>query len=300
MLEKLVGKWGASAGVLCLIISSLLWGGEFVVAKDVLNVFEANWSNAIRAFFTSILAIIIWRKQFKTATLQDWKHGAVCGILFGGASALQVMGLEMVDAGINAFLAAAYIILVPFMVWFIEKARPAGKVFVSAVIGIVGVCTMSVTGLTTGNLSIGTGEILSLLSAIGYGGAIVAVDYYTQKTSVEFITGSQFIFTFFIAIICALIMEQPPAVSLSAPIVLEFIYLIIFGTFVTQLLFTIGVKYASANQAGVIYPLESVSAAVLGCIFLNERLTLVQITGAILIIAAIIINNVSFKKEPQL
>lgn len=300
MLEKVLQKYGSPAGVLCLIIAALLWGGEYVVAKDILDILEPNWSNAIRTFFTSILAILIWRKDFRSASLQDWKRGTICGCLFGLAFALQIMGLELINAGINAFLSSAYIILVPFMVWIIEKTRPAGKVFISALVGIVGVSILSVTGFSTGHLSIGTGEILSLLSAIGYGGAIVSADYYTQKTSVEFITGCQFIFTFVIAMIFALIMEQPPSVTMTVPIFFEFIYLVIFGTFVTQLLFTVGVKYASANQAGVIFPLESVSATVLGCIFLHEELAAAQVIGGILIIAAIIISSVSFKKSPTL
>lgn len=293
-------KQNSSLGVLLLIISSLLWGGEFVVAKDVLSILDPNWSNAIRTFFTSALALIIWRKHFKSATLQDWKRGTICGALFGSAFALQIMGLELIDTGINAFLSSAYIIIVPFVVWIIEKTRPANKIFFSAFIGIMGVAIMSVNGLSSGQLSIGTGEILSLLSAIGYGGAIVSADYYTQKSSVEFITGCQFIFTFIIAIICAFIMEDTPSITLTVPIVLEFIYLIIFGTFITQLLFTVGVKHASANQAGVIFPLESVSAAVLGCIFLGERLAPIQIAGAVLIVISIIISNVSFKKEPRI
>ena len=216
------------------------------------------------------------------------------------AFALQIMGLALIDAGINAFLTAAYVIMIPFVVWVIERKRPAGKIFISAVIGIAGVAVMSVNGLSTGHFTIGAGEILSLLSAVGYGGAIVSADYYTEKSSVEFITGCQFIFTFVIAVICALIMEEPPDISLTVPLTLEFIYLIIFGTFITQLLFTTGMKYASANQAGIIFPLESVFAAILGCIFLHERLTVLQITGAVLIIAAIIISNVSLKKKRQL
>ena len=296
MLERFAGKYGAKAGVACLIVSALLWGGEYVVAKDVLDIMEPNWSNAVRGFFTSLFAVIVWWKYFRKAKAADWLRGIICGGLFGMGSALQIMGLEMINAGINAFISSAYVVMVPFMVWFIEKKRPAGKVFISALIAIVGISTMSVTGFSTGNLSMGPGEILSLLSAIGYGGAIVAVDYYTEKTDVEFITGCQFICTFVIGIIFALIMEQPPEVTVTATIVLEFIYLILFGTFITQFLFTFGVKYASANQAGVIFPLESVSATVFGCLFLHEQLAAVQVIGGILIVTAIIVSSISLKK----
>lgn len=298
MLEKLAQKYGSSVGIIALIISALLWGGEYVVAKGVLDVMPPNWSNVIRMFLTSLFAVIIWRKHFKKATLADWKRGAICGCCFGLGSALQIMGLALTNAGINAFLASAYVILVPFMVWAVEKHRPKGKVFVSALIGLIGVSIMSVTGFSTGELSIGLGEILTLLSAFGYGGAIVAVDKFTEKSSVEFITASQFIFTFLIAVVAALLMEEPPQMELTIPVFLEFIYLIFLGTFLTQLLFTYGTKHASANQAGVIFPLESVSATLFGCLLLGEQLAVVQVVGGLMLIAAIIISNVSFQKKP--
>lgn len=302
MLDKLAQKNGAVVGVIFLVIASFLWGGEYVVAKDVLDVLPPNWLNAIRTFFTAVIAIIVWRKHFKAASLQDWKHGAICGILFGLGNAAQTMGLDMVNAGINAFLSSAYVILVPFMVWFVSKVRPGSKVFLSAAVGIIGISVMSVTGFSSGNLSIGPGELLSLLSAIGYGAAMVAIDHYTEKTNVEFLTGAQFIFTCLVSLVFALILEQPPAVHVDGVMVMEFVYLVLLGTFATQLLFTFGLKYASANQAGVIFPLESVSATLFGCLCLHETLEIVHIIGGALIIIAIIISSVDFKKKdaPQL
>ena len=109
----------------------------------------------------------------------------------------------------------------------------------------------------------------------------------------------QFIFSFAVALVMALALGEPvPSFDMvSAPIVMEFIYLVVFGTFFTQLLFTFGVKYASASQAGVIFSLESVSATVFGCIFLHEIMQGVQIAGSILILLSIIISIVEFKKN---
>lgn len=286
-------------GVICLVIAALLWGGEFVVAKDVMDVIEPNWINVIRTFFTALISVVIWWKHFKAATIKDWARGAVCGTLFGIGWALQTMGLELINAGINAFLSCAYIILVPFMVWMVSRKKPQNKVFVSAALGIVGVTVMSVTGFGTGSLSIGPGEILSLLSAVGYGAAMVALDNCTDKSSVEFLTGSQLIFSFIVSMIFALILEQPPAVEVNGVMIAEFLYLIVLGTFMTQLLFTYGVKHASATQAGVTFPLESVSATIFGCIFLHEQMLVVQVVGGIMIVAAIIISSVDIKHKDK-
>lgn len=299
MLDKLVDKYGAPVGIISLVAAALLWGGEYVVAKDVLDTIAPNWTNVIRDGLTSVMALIIWRREFRGASAGDWKRGAICGILFGLGGALQTMGLELINTGVNAFISAAYVVIVPFLVWIIEKSRPAGKVFLSAAIAMAGVTIMSITGIAGGELAMGKGELLSLLSAFCYAGAIVTADYFTRKTSVALITGMQFIFAFAVALVMALVLGEPlpSADMVSTPIVIEFIYLIVFGTFFTQLLFTFGVKYASASQAGVIFPLESVSATVFGCIFLHEVMQGVQLAGSILILLSIIISSVEFNKN---
>ncbi|MBR2620660.1 MAG: DMT family transporter, partial [Firmicutes bacterium] len=107
MFERLAKKYGNIVGVICLVIAALLWGGEFVVAKDVFGIIPPNWTNVIRIFFAALISIVLWRKQFKEASLRDWKRGAVCGILFGLAYALQSIGLDMIDAGLSAFISSA-------------------------------------------------------------------------------------------------------------------------------------------------------------------------------------------------
>jgi drug/metabolite transporter (DMT)-like permease len=98
-------------------------------------------------------------------------------------------------------------------------------------------------------------------------------------------------------------MEEPPALIqvVDGVVIIELLYMIVLGTFVTQLLFTFGLKYATASQAGVIFPLESVSATLFGCVFLGEQLDWVYIVGGLLLIGAIIISSVEFpKKEKRL
>ena len=299
MDEKVKGNKSNLIGVTALVIAAMLWGGEYAVAKDVLDVMPPNWINMIRTAIAAFIAIIVWRKAFKAAKVIDWVRGGVVGVFFGLGFATQTMGLETVNAGINAFLSSAYVILVPFMVWGVMKTRPHRNVFIAAVIAIIGISTMSVTGFSTGELSIGPGELLSLLSAVFYACAMICLDMFTEKTDVGFMTGCQFIFTFAVAFIFAMIMEQPPSVEINGIIVAEFIYLIFLGTFVTQLLFTFGLKYASATQAGVIFPLESVSATALGCLFLGEVLEGVHIIGGILLVIAIAISSLEPKKKDE-
>lgn len=279
-----------AAGTAALILAALFWGGEFVVEKDVLFYIEPNWSNTVRFFITGAFSLIIWRGEFKAASLSDWKKGIISGGLMGLGFAFQTMGLETINAGVNAFLSAAYILAIPFMIWFIEKKRPAVLVFCSALIAITGVICMSQADFSIHDLHMGKGEILTLIGSVCYAGGIVSVDYYAQEMDGKLLAGMQFIATFFISLIMALCFEEPPDMF-SGKIVLEFVYLIIFATLFAQLLFTYGMKYVSSGKAGIIFLLESVSALILGIVFLDEKVYLIQIVGSLLIITAIILQD---------
>ncbi len=283
-------------GTAALTAASVLWGSEFVVAKDVLSVISPNWTNVIRFFLTSVFALVIWNKNFRNASAGDLLKGAAGGLLMGLGYAFQTMGLATVNAGVNAFLSAAYVIIIPFIVWIIEKHRPGRRIFTGMFIAMAGVTMMSVSETGGGRLIIGQGEIFSLIGAVFYAGAIVSVDYFTSDTDISLLTGMQFIFTFIVAAVMAFLTEPVPSV-ISAKIVYEFIYLIVFGTFFTQWLFNAGMKYVSSERGSVIFLLESVSAAFFGRIFLGEQLRLPQIAGSVLIISAILVNNIRIKRN---
>lgn len=283
-------------GILALILAAVFWGGEFVVEKDVLSHIEPNWSNTIRFFITGVFSLIVWRKDFRTASRTDWKKGLVSGGLMGLGFAFQTMGLETINAGVNAFLSAAYILVIPFFLWIAEKKTPKLLVMVSAVIAVTGVLFMSSVGFSIEDFHMGIGEILTLIGSVCYAGGIVTVDLYAREMDGKLLAGMQFVATFFISIMFALLFEDVPA-TIDSRLVIEFGYLIIFATLFAQLLFTYGMKYVSSEKAGMIFLLESVSAMVLGIFFLKETVYLVQAAGSVLIIMAIVIQDRAEKQN---
>ena len=277
-------------GVSALILAAFFWGGEFVVEKDVLSYVEPNWSNAIRFAVASLCCLTIWRKSFIRANREDWKKGLISGSLMGLGFAFQTMGLATINAGVNAFLCASYILVIPFVLWRIERKKPQGIIFISAVTAIIGIVIMSLNDFSPEDFSLGRGEILTLIGSICYAGGIVAVDYYAAAMDSKFLAGSQCIATFVIAIFMALLIEEVPQ-TMSVRLTFEFVYLIVFSSLMAQLLFNYGMKYVSSGSAGALFLLESVSALFLGAIFLKEVITLNQIMGSVLIIVAILLSN---------
>ena len=124
----------------------------------------------------------------------------------------------------------------------------------------------------------------------------MTVDFYAREMDGKLLAGMQFVATFFISIMFALLFEDVPA-TIDSRLVIEFGYLIIFATLFAQLLFTYGMKYVSSEKAGMIFLLESVSAMVLGIFFLKETVYLVQAAGSVLIIMAIVIQDRAEKQN---
>ncbi len=283
-------------GAVAIVIASLLWGFEFVVEKDVLAHIEPNWSNVIRFSISSIIIIIVCFRKFRKATRDEWKKGLFSGLILGCGFAFQTMGLESINAGVNAFLSSAYIVIIPFLVWLIKKIRPEKLVFISAGIAIVGVTLMSLNGLMIGDISIGRGEILTLAGSVFYAGGIVSVEYYANSIDSMLFAGIQCIATFGVSTAFALLFESPP--SYFDPLLFwEFVYLTIFATIITQILFTYGMKYVSSHRSSILFLLESISAVVFGWILLGERLKISQIVGAIIIVIAIALTSFTEKEE---
>lgn len=277
-------------GTTAIVLASLFWGLEFVVEKDVLSHIEPNWSNAIRFSIASIFCIIFWWNKVNNSSRNDWLKGLLSGAAMGLGYAFQTMGLESINAGINAFLSAAYIVIIPFLVWFIEKQKPTNIVFISAIIAIVGVSIMSLNAYRSGSVTIGVGELLTLIGSVFYALGIVSVDYYAKTVDCFLLATIQCISTFGVSIILALILEDTPS-YFDTTLMVEFTYLVIFASIITQILFTYGMKHVTSHRASILFLLESVSAVIFGRMFLNEKIKKNQIIGALFIIISIILTN---------
>lgn len=80
------------------------------------------------------------------------------------------------------------------------------------------------------------------------------------------------------------------------------LYVVIFGTILPYLLFMRAMKHLSASHTGIISTLEPVVAAVIAWIFLQERLTGLQLCGGLCVLLAIVIlqKNTSHAEAREL
>ncbi len=281
MNQQLVAK-------LALLLATLIWGSSFIIMKDALDDITTYYLLAIR--FTGafvLLGIVFWKK---------WKHinkeviiaGLIMGTALIAAYAFQTFGLMDTTPGKNAFLTAGYCILVPFLFWGVAGTRPDKFNVIAAVLCIVGIGLVALDD----NLSVGRGDLLTLVCGVFYALHIVVSAKFTRTMDVMLLTIGQFFFAAMWSWVLAFLFEPPLIVSeMSTEIWLVLGYLCVFATAGALGLQTFGLKYTSPSAGALILSLESVFGVIFSIMVGAEEVTARLLIGFAVIFFAIVVSE---------
>jgi drug/metabolite transporter (DMT)-like permease len=175
---------------------------------------------------------------------------------------------------------------------FFHEKLTAQKII--ALILAFGGCVL-VSGISGGGLTL-MGLLIGLGSGIGYGLysilGTVALRRYTPYTVTTW--------TFIIAAIGSILISHPAdlmakiSVAPSIPGLLGFSLLTALVTAVIPFLaYTLGLRSVEASKAGILATVEPMVATLIGIFVFSEPLTLMSGVGVLLILAAVVILNVS-------
>lgn len=297
------------------MLTSFIWGSAFVAQSsgmDYVGPYTYNMARNVLAFLFLIPVIyVIGKKKGVTddagsgtgideeASVEaNWKSillpdrttlvgGIYCGLVMAVASSLQQIGITMTTAGKAGFITALYIILVPLMGVFIGKKIPR-IIWFCVVLAMAGFYLLCVKE----GFSISKGDILVLFCSVGFSVHIMTIDHFTSKgvdgvkmACIQFAVAA-------IVMTPVMFLLENPSVSglLSAWMTIAYAGILSSGVgFTLQI---VAQKDTDPTTATLIMSLESVFAAVSGCLFLNEVLFPKEILGCILVFVAVILAQV--------
>ena len=276
----------AMGGRLALLTAAVIWGSSFIIMKDALSDVPVFLLLAIRFTLGGLLLAAIFRQRLIASGPVILRHGAVCGVLLLAAYATQTYGLMTTTPGTNAFLTAVYCVLVPFMAWAAYHKRPTAYNWTAAGLCIVGIGLISLSG----DLSIGEGEALTLLSGLLYALHIMALSRYGESDDPISLTIAQFGFVALLSWGCTLIFEQGTA--FPAPAVWpQLLYLTMFATAVTLVCQSVGQSLTPPSQSAILLSLESVFGVFFSVLMGRENLNIQIGCGFALIFISVIISE---------
>lgn len=294
-------KHNSSAlGPALIILAGICWGslGIFVrkLAEYGLSPIQIVCIRVVlAALFFSVILLIKDPKGFRIS-LRDiplFLGLGIGSILFFTVcyfTAISMMTLS--TAAILLYTSPIWIMLMS-LIFFKEKLT-AKKVL--ALVLAFGGCVL-VSGLSDGNMTL-AGLLVGLGSGIGYGLYSILGTVALRRYSPFTVTT----WTFIVAAVGSILISQPAdlaakisaAPSLSG--LLGFSLLTALVTAVIPFLaYTLGLRRVEASKAGILATVEPMVATLFGILVFSEPLTLMSGIGVLLILAAVVLLNVSSK-----
>ena len=305
-----------------LMLTAFIWGSSFVAQKSGMDLIGPMAFNGIRTLIGGIVLIpaIMFLNNLKAkrnlqspdsmaeASPEDKQKekklliigGICCGIALMIASNLQQIGIFYTTAGKAGFITALYVVLVPICGLFLgKKVRPVIWLCVLAsAIGLYLLCMPAEGGFG----HINKGDLIILLCALCFTGHILIIDYFSPKVDGVKLSCIQF----FVAGILSIILMFPgdPALGFDLPTLgtlldswLPILYAGVLSCGVAYTLQIVAQADTDPTVASMILCLESVFAVIAGMIILKESMSLREITGCIIMFAAIVVSQLPAKEE---
>ncbi len=270
-----------SLRIIALVIVTLIWGTTFVVVKDILDTMPASLLLAIR-FSIAFILFAPWIKP----EIHTLKPAFILGTLLFIGYGSQTVGLVFTSASKAAFITGFSVILTPLLSTLLWRNNIASKVYLAAMLALIGLGLLSLTG--TSGLNIG--DLWVIGTAFAYALFIVYLGEVVHKHKIMTLNAMSLYplvpFTWLWALPHIGLLG-----TLSLKSYLALLYLASFATILTAILQTWAQKQVPAYLAALIFLLEPVFATLFAYIFLGEALGVLAWCGGLLILLAIVISE---------
>lgn len=286
--KKQAPRWIYAA---LLIGAAAIWGMGTVVIKDTVQSLPPGWIVGIRFLCAgTVLFLVLLPRMVRTLDADHLRAGALLGVLNGMAYLFNSTGLAYTTASKSSFLTAVYCVFMPFLAWTILHKRPSVYNVSAAVICIMGVGLVSLP--STGVLSIGFGDAITLVSALFLGLHLAFTSKLAPGRDILVLTAVQFVVSGLIGLAWGAASEPWPTLQQFSPELLSNLaYLIIAASCIALLLQNIGLTHVPPAPASLFLATESVFGVAFSVALLGETLSQQMMFGFVLIFFAIVVSE---------
>jgi probable blue pigment (indigoidine) exporter len=265
-------------------LAPVAWGSTYIVTTELLPAAHPFTAAAVRALPAGIVMLLMTRALPRSG----WWRLIVLGLLnIGVFQALLFVGAYRLPGGVAATVGAIQPLVVVLISWAALHVRHSRQTWLAAIGGFIGV----------GLLVLGPAAKLDMIGiAASLGGAVaMAIGTLLTKrwklplsaaalTAWQLTIGGAFLLPFAIAF-------EEPIHTLTVNNIVGFAYLSIVSGALTHALWFRGIARLPTSAVSILLLLSPVVATLLGFVLLDQRLTLVQLLGAVLVLASIWIGQ---------
>ena len=278
-----------------LLITAAIWGLGFVaqvLGMNYLSPFAFIGARFLlgAASLMPLVVFFYYRNWLLQSSLRTVLIGSlVLGVILFAAGSLQQVGIVYSNASNAGFITGLYMVLVP-LIGLAFRHRPGLNAWLGTVLALVGLFLLSVKA----DFSMGYGDSLLLIGAVGWALHILAIDHFASRAAPLLLALGQFIVCGVLAVGVSVVWETTTWDQMRAATnVLIYAGVITVG--VAYTLQVIAQERADPTHAAIILSLEAVFGAIGGYLFLQEQLTSRELWGCTLMLAGMLVSQVSWR-----
>jgi drug/metabolite transporter (DMT)-like permease len=269
---------------LLLIATTFFWGITFTVVKDAVarvDIFVFLSQRFILAALLMIIPGLLFRSKPDRATIIA---GLKLGAALFSAYAFQTAALLYTTASNTAFLTGLNVVFVPLIAAVIMRQRVSAAVSFGAGLAASGMFLLC----TGGQFAVNRGDLLGFICSIATAMHILLTGHYAAKHDVYWITATQLATIAVASTIAATLTGHDFTVYhpfLLGPVIICALFATVFA-FLVQ---TAMQRHIPAAQTALIFCLEPVFGAGYAYFAAGEKLTMVALSGGVLILAGMLL-----------
>lgn len=275
--------------LIAFIAITVLWGWSYSAIHNALKELTASEFNAYRFIIGAAIMLPIIAKKLVLSTRQDWLAGGITGFVLFLAFSFQTVGIAFTTASNAAFITGLAVVFTPFLAKIFLKENPKFQQMMGAVLAAIGLAL-----LTIKDFSVHIGDELVLACAVFTALHIIVLSKASKKYDAALLA---FIQVFVVALLSSLWAMSNG--QLNLPLTSQtFSTLLIMGIVGTAIAYFVQTKaqiLTSPNKIALVLVLEPVFGGFFGYLLAGDRLTKLNIIGAVLIIIAVVVTEINLK-----
>ncbi|MCA1065914.1 DMT family transporter [Rossellomorea sp. AcN35-11] len=285
-----------------LLLTSLLWGGNFIVGKTLVEhaspgtLTILRWAIAILCLFP-----IVWWKEKKLVP----PVRSILPLMFMGLTgvalfqALQFMALEKTSATNVGLISTLNMFSIAGISFLFLKEKMNIYQFLSMLLSLFGVILVLSKGSLemVYSLQFNEGDLYMLAAVIMWGFYSVC-----SKWAMKFVTPMMSILysgIFGLLILLPFNLHDFRVTDVDASFIQSILYTGVISTVVCMVLWNVGVNKLGPSTSGLFLNFNPVFTALLAFVFLGETMTVLQTAGSMIVLAGCVLFSLC-KSRPRI
>ena len=273
-----------------------IWGATFVLVKDALQDVSPLLFNLLRMTLATIVLAVINRHHLRELSRKSLLSGLIVGAFLATGYQFQTAGLARTTAAKSAFITGLVVVFVPLLSavpLLRPKAVPPPGVpaFMGAGMAFVGLLLLTTPAGTAFSrifLSIGLGDLLTLLCALAFAGHLIALAHVALHLPAGLLATLQ-IGAAALLMGISLPLESRLELHVTSRLLWTLVITSILATAAAFTIQSYAQQHLPPTSTALIFTLEPVFAWLTSVLILHEHLGRRALAGALLILAGILV-----------